>query len=629
MVELQPGAEMKQRLNRVKAVLNIQIQIITMNKLLKKVSPKYIIPVFAILVLFSCKKNVDEGRTGITDIPPDLSTTVTASVVSGFVTDENNAAVMSASVSVGSTFAITDKYGFFEIKNVSVIKNAAVVTVIMPGYFKGIKTYIADENKAAFFRIKLIPKTNTGIINATTGGNVSTANGLVVTLPANGVMNPFNNAAYTGSVNVAVHWIDPSSTDLNQTMPGDLRGINTSGSLKLLTTYGMMAIQLTGSSGELLQIATGKKATLIMPIPAVLSGSAPATIPLWYFDEGKGLWKEEGQATKTGNTYVGEVSHFSFWNFDDPGYCVQFNCTVKDNAGNPVPYALVKVSVVNSYTSAWGYTDSSGYVNGSVPNNAQLLLEIFANNDCSTPIYSQQFSTNNTDISLGVISIDLNFGAATVSGTVTNCSNNPVTNGYIMMWENHHYYRYPLSNTGSYNFTTLLCGTTINANFIAEDMATAQQSTVLTQTLSTGPNTIGNLHACAVSTDQFVTYTINGGAPVTFTWPTDSIIPSLSPFSMSDVYGGNSLGPTYAFIYFYTTGIGAGNTISLEGFTTYNTIQINAHPHSPGSIPMNIHITEYGAVGEFIAGNFSGPLLDDNSHSVYNVTCSFRARRRN
>jgi hypothetical protein len=35
---------------------------------------------------------------------------------------------------------------------------------------------------------------------------------------------------------------------------------------------------------------------------------------LWSFDEAKGLWKEEGQAIKTGSNYVGDVSHFSFWN---------------------------------------------------------------------------------------------------------------------------------------------------------------------------------------------------------------------------------------------------------------------------------------------------------------------------
>ena len=42
----------------------------------------------------------------------------------------------------------TDEYGFFEIKNVQVVKTAAVVTVTKIGYFKGIKTFGATADKA-------------------------------------------------------------------------------------------------------------------------------------------------------------------------------------------------------------------------------------------------------------------------------------------------------------------------------------------------------------------------------------------------------------------------------------------------------------------------------------------------
>lgn len=41
-------------------------------------------------------------------------------------------------------------------------------------------------------------------------------------------------------------------------MPGDLRGIDTDGYMKGLTTYGMAAVELTGAGGESLQIADGK-----------------------------------------------------------------------------------------------------------------------------------------------------------------------------------------------------------------------------------------------------------------------------------------------------------------------------------------------------------------------------------
>ena len=53
-----------------------------------------------------------------------------------------------------------------------------------------------------------------------------------------------------------------------------------------------------------------------IPVGSTQTSSAPAEIPLWYFDETNGVWKEEGKATLQGNEYVGEVSHFTFWNCD-------------------------------------------------------------------------------------------------------------------------------------------------------------------------------------------------------------------------------------------------------------------------------------------------------------------------
>ncbi len=584
-----------------------------------------IIPVFVVLFFLSCQKDLSNDDGTNPGQPADLTTKVNSSV-SGFVTDENNVAVLGANVSVGGFNTTTDKYGFFEVRNVQVVKNAAMVTVNQPGYFKGIKTYIATENKAAFFRIKLIPKTNVGTINGVSGGNVTLSNGLIIALPANGVITVGSGGAYTGTVNVAAHWLNPVAADLNETMPGDLRGIATDGTLKSLTTYGMAAVELTGASGELLQIATGKKATLTLTIPPSIMGTAPATIPLWSFDETNGLWKQEGEATKTGNTYVGEVSHFSFWNCDVPNNYVQVNCTVKDNAGNPIPYALVKISVVGTTNAAYGHTDSSGYVGGAVPPNANLLLEVFTSYNCTTPVYSQNFATTNVNLSLGVLTVTTSSAIATISGTVTNCTNNPVTDGYIIMMENGWHYRYPLSNTGAFNFTTILCNGTAAVTLIAEDNVGLQQSTPLSVTITPGANAIGNLQACGISTQQFITYTVDAGAAVTYASPADSIFHSGNGTSGVTYIGANSnLGAPIGGINFSfnNTGIAVGSVQNLVGFySSQISSQTTVNP------PANVTITEYGAVGQFIAGNFTCSVTEGTPpNTVHNIVCSFRVRR--
>ncbi len=449
----------------------------------------------------------------LTPTPPDLTTKVSSSV-SGFVTDENELSVKNANVLVGTSTSITDKYGYFEIRNVQVVQNAAMVTIAKTGYFKGIKTYTATAGKSAFFRIKLITKITSGTVNGTTGGTVTLASNLAILFPANAFVNASTNAAYTGTVSVAAFKIDPTSADLPRIMPGDLRGLNTDGNLQILTSYGMAAVELTGAGGELLQIAIGKKATMTMPIPTTIVATAPATIPLWYFDETNGLWKQEGTATKVGSNYVGDVSHFSFWNYDVPANYVQFNCTVVNSTGQPIPNVQVKISQVSNPNSARsGYTDSAGYVGGAVPNNSQLLLEVFGNNGCNVASYSKTFATTNVNISLGAVTISTATSLSIITGTVTNCSNSPVTNGFIIIQ--------------------------------------------------------------------------NG------------------------------------YMRFLRTGIAQGTVQNLISFTP---TQIPAT--STITTPIGVNITEYGVVGQYVAGNFSGIVTGPSpTNTVYNVTCNFRIKR--
>jgi len=587
---------------------------------------RFLVPALAAIFFFSCQKDLSSPDVGNFDTIPDLVTTVN-STVSGFVTDENNAAVMGADVNAGGMHATTDKYGYFEIKNAQVVKDAAVVTVTKTGYFKGIKTYVGENNKKAFFRIKLIPKTNAGTISATAGGNVTLSNGLIIALPSDAVVLASNSSAYTGAVNVAAYWMDPTAADLNQVMPGDLRGINTAGAIKRLTSFGMVAVELTGASGELLQIAPGKKATLTFPIPSTIIANAAATIPLWSFDEAKGLWKEEGTATKTGNTYVGDVSHFSFWNCDQPANYVQFDCTIKDQDGNPVPYAAVKISIVGGspyYDARYGYTDSSGYVHGLIPDNAQLLLEVYSSYSCGTAVYTQNLTTTSTAVSLGVITINTSTNMANVTGTVTDCSNNPVTNGYLIMLENGQYSRYSLSSTGSFNFSKLLCMTTITASLIAEDLSSTQQSAPVIQTISAGSNAIGNIQACGTSIAEFITWAVDGITTTTLTPPTDSVGHYGTPGTTSATIAGSSniSGNNISFGY-DDTGIAVGSTQVLHylyatPLNNQNTTIVTANV---------LHITEYGAIGQFIAGNFTTDLIDNATSVTHTVTCSFRVRR--
>ena len=497
------------------------------------------IPVFFLaLTLFnSCKKGPDDDIPNVPDQTPDFVTKVTASVVSGFVVDQNNDPVVGATVKAGSTSTLTDKYGYFEFRNVSVIKDAAVVTVEYAGYFKGIKTFIAAENKGAFFRIKLLPKQVDGTVSASSGGIVALTNGLSITFPANGIKVATSGAAYSGTVNVAVHWIDPTSPELNMIMPGDLRGINSNGFMKLLTTYGMAAVELSGAGGELLQMADGKNAGISFPIPASLSATAPSTIPLWYFDEVKGLWKEEGTATKSGDKYVGNVAHFSFWNWDVPGNYVQFSCTLQ-NLGLPLAFTWVRIRVPNSYNIGYGYTDATGYVSGLVPANSQLVLEVLSlEPSClDFPIYSQNFTTTNVNYAAGILNVPLNSGIASVSGRVIDCNNLPVSNGYIMTNVYNQYTFYNLASNGTYSFSVSMCTSTIAGSILGVDATTVRESDPMNVTITPGANVIPDIQACNSPTLLVGSYSLSGfhNRP-TFNYPYTNVPMKLIGFGTNEL----------------------------------------------------------------------------------------------
>ncbi|MBL7727455.1 MAG: carboxypeptidase regulatory-like domain-containing protein, partial [Dinghuibacter sp.] len=188
---------------------------------------------------------------------------VTASIT-GVVVNENDVPVAGVTVNSHGSSVTTNNLGMFRIKNIEMSKANATVKVEKSGYFTAYRTFPATAGRTHSVRIKLIPKTNSGNFPAATGGTITIAGGGKMVMPANAVSDAAGNP-YTGTVNVAMAWINPMAADLNSTIMGDLRGITTSGQERALETYGMLGVELTGSGGQKLNIATGKTAELTFP----------------------------------------------------------------------------------------------------------------------------------------------------------------------------------------------------------------------------------------------------------------------------------------------------------------------------------------------------------------------------
>ncbi len=166
--------------------------------------------------------------------------------VRGIVVDENNRPVEGATVSSGTNTTTTDRYGVFRFNNINLSKANGYVKVMRAGYFTGTRTFISTAGRIHNVRIKLLPKIIAGNFNASAGGTINITGGGKLVMPANAITDAAGTA-YTGIVNVAMVWINPGSADLPFVVPGDLRGITTSGEERGLETFGILGVELTGN----------------------------------------------------------------------------------------------------------------------------------------------------------------------------------------------------------------------------------------------------------------------------------------------------------------------------------------------------------------------------------------------
>jgi hypothetical protein len=579
-----------------------------------------------VLLISACKRDR-------TDEPPFIdptvndSETVTAGIT-GIVVNENNIPLSGITVNSSGSNAVTDRYGIFRFKNISISKANASVKVVRNGYFTAYRTFPAVAGRTHNVRIKLIPKTNAGNFSASSGGTVSIAGGGKLVVPAAAVTDASGNA-YSGTVNIAMAGISPTATDMGSIIPGDLRGITTGGQERSLETYGMLGVEMTGSGGQVLKIAPGKTAELTFPIPASLQASAPATITLWHFDEATARWKEEGTATKTGANYIANVNHFSFWNCDVPWPQINLCMTLVNPNNQPLGNVQVRIRRVNVPTSsATGVTDSLGNLCGIVPRNEPLVMEVLGS--CGSVVYSQNIGPFSANASLGTIIVTIPATSQVIiMGNVVNCSNAPVTNGYVFIYFAGGSYTTASVTNGSFSVTIPNCsGNMLNFSVIPVDNTSQQQGAGTSGSGSNGTINMGTLQACGTSSAVFIDMLIDG---VPYSWTNADSVVSFSstpfpPFSFGSYVNGNrfnagtSLFTGFNFSYNAPTGNYPiiGCTVTVPGMSSQQII--TASPQ--------VTLTEIGAINTgFLAGNYSIVMQFFPGPVNRNVNCSFRARR--
>lgn len=309
-----------------------------------------------LLALSACSSGSDSGNVGGAPAASTLTGSVTGKVLSA----TTSAPVGGATVSSGSFSATSQGDGTFSIT--TAIGDRVVIRTEAAGFAETFDLATVTAGKTTVIGVQLLPTGVTIPVIVANGDTVSVPNSPAqVILPPAGLM-PKTGGPASSTVNVSLTPINPA-IDTNL-MPGDFNGVSAGGGSPVpIESFGAVLIDIRDNAGTRYNLAPGKISTIRIPL-GTKSSAPPATIPLFFFDETTGLWREEGTATLAGTPpnqyYEGTVTHFSAWNADDVLLRTFVTGCVNDTNGNPAVGVTVQSNGIDYTGTASGITDASG-----------------------------------------------------------------------------------------------------------------------------------------------------------------------------------------------------------------------------------------------------------------------------
>lgn len=566
---------------------------------------------FVSLAIVGCRKDIETFTPF--NISPNLGRAVVVDM-GGVVIDEQGEPLANVEMTLGNKTVYTDKNGVFLFRNATTFERRAYVTASKSGYFHGSKTMIVQDEKLHYATIRLIEKNVINTFDSRQSFEVEFDN-VKLTFPANGIMLE-DGGAYEGEVNVAAKYLNPNDPNISELMPGDLRGVNALNEETVLATYGMMAVELIGENGEELQVAENMEVEVETRLPDGFVDNAPATIPLWHFDETEGIWKEEGEATLDGNVYRGVVTHFSFWNHDFPYPLINVKGQVVDEKGEPLANIPVRIQIVGEKYYGYGKTNEDGFFCGLVPKDFELEISIYGAPPCGNDVlYMENIGTHSSDLVLPPITIVPDPGTAinaSFSGRLVDCDGNPVSNGYMRGEFNNQYFHLFVDETdGTFNQSYVFCSLNNDLKIKGYDVDNLLESDDQTFAIEEDIQ-VGDLMACNWS--SYISYDLNG-----------------ERFQILEAEGGPDSGNTFfeaeapdsinrvKFIRFaigQTLMTGEYPLILLEQGTPDERSSLSVNNFlKPLNVDVTVNITRYDEMpGGFIIGSFGGTFEDINGN---------------
>lgn len=449
------------------------------------------------LILLSCHKDstftevIESERTG--DVVINIS--AVEGEVSGIVYDEDNQGLSNTTININGQEQLTDESGTFYFPEAPLNEQGTYIIAEKDGYILG-SDFIYPGSGLNTSYIQMLKLSQDISFQAEAGGTIQIERGGSIEFNPNAITSALGGT-YTGKVNVTAKRLATDDLRLEDKMPGDLLGRNASNQPVVLATLGMVAVELRGEDGEELNLSEGNKATITFPIAEQDQAFAPEQIPLWFFDEEKGLWIEEGSATRVGNNYVGDVAHFSFWNCDAPFDLINFCVNILNDDGSPANDVNVKICTNGLGTKSG--RPQRGEVRGKIPKDEILEIKIFGNSECGDLLYQQEIGPFSEDVKLEPIQLQTG-NKFILTGDIT-CNGNAVSNSQLIIQGDNFIDIVQTDENGEFEYST--CSNNVIKIF-AKDLDTGEGS--LTQEVNfteTNPELDLNFETCVGSECSF------------------------------------------------------------------------------------------------------------------------------
>ena len=362
-----------------------------------------------LIIISSCKKQENEIISSAPTFTPTVMTNL-----KGIILDKNQDPVSGVNVRLGNNLTSSSSNGLFTFNNISVSENRAMIYFEKEGYFTTSRACQVNNDVSNYIRVVMDEQQTIGNFFSSSGGSLI-HNGVSLTFPSSSYFYT-DGIEYNGDVNVSINIISPEESNFSMRIPGgDLRARTTSEEDMILYSYGMLDVILTDNNNQPLTLNSTTQITF--PIPNNLISSAPSEIPLWHYNNETGIWIEEGLAVKNGTSFEGNVSHFSYWNWDVPSQEAGVYGRVLDCEGSPIANILVNIGQQSVSTN------SLGEFNTLVPSGQNLLIEAtdnFGNTNSISVSPLSPMSSNDVG--------DITICSSVIQGNIIDCNGNPAQN---------------------------------------------------------------------------------------------------------------------------------------------------------------------------------------------------------